>query len=78
MWKWHSFGLRLIPKIFKAVADTLRFIFQENGVYHNMHYLEHQTHNKALQLAMEWCNRLGMPIAESNIEGPVECIVRLR
>ena len=51
------------------------------GVYHNMHYLdylEHQIHNKALQLAMEWCNRLGMPIAESNIEGPVECIVGLR
>ena len=75
------FGFRSIPKIFEVVADTLLFIFQENEAHQNMHYLdylEHQTHNKAFQLAMEWCNRLGMPIAECTTEGPAECIVGLR
>ena len=71
------------PKFLKyIVADTLQFIFQENGVHQNMHYLdylEHQTHNKALQLAMDWCNRLlGVLIAESTTEDPAECIVGLR
>ena len=62
------FGLRSAPIIFTAVADALQFILQEKGVQHIMHYLDDflvfgepsTLHcSKALQLAMEWCTRLG-------------------
>ena len=33
--------------------------------------------SQALQLAMDWCNRLGVPIAESKTEGPAETITFL-
>ena len=33
--------------------------------------------SQALQLAMDWCNRLGVLIAESKIEGPAEAIIFL-
>ena len=74
------FGFRSTPKIFKVVADTAVYFPRKRGTskMHYLDYLEHQTHNKALQLAMDWCNRLGMPIAKSTTEGPAECIVGLR
>ena len=80
------FGLRSAPKIFTAVADALQFILQEKGVQRIMHYLDDflvfgepstLQCSKALQLAMEWCTRLGVPIAESKTEGPAEYITFL-
>ena len=32
---------------------------------------------EALQLALEWCTRLGVPIAEGKTEGPAERIIFL-
>ena len=75
------FGLRSAPKIFTAVADALQFVLQENGVHRIMHYLDDFMQfgapgtpqcSQVLQVAMDWCNRLGMPIAESKTEGPTE------
>ena len=77
------FNLRSAPKIFTAVADALQFIMQKNGVHRIMHYLllfglpGSVQCCQALQLAMDCCTRLGVPVAESKIEGPTECITIL-
>ena len=80
------FGLRSAPKIFTAVADALQFIMQKHGVHRIMHYLDDfllfgapgtEQCCQALQLAMDCCTRLGVPIAESKIEGPTERITFL-
>lgn len=76
------FGLRSAPKIFMMVADALQFILEEKRVSQTMCYLDFILFgapstpqcSKALQLAMEWCTRLGVPIAEGKKEAPAECI----
>ena len=87
MWiRRFPFGLRSAPKIFTAMADALQFILQENGVHEIIHYLDDfmlfgvpgtPQCSQALRLAMDWCNRLGVPIAESKTEGPAETITFL-
>ena len=80
------FGLRSAPKIFTAVADALQFILQKKGAHRVLHYLDDfllfgapgtSQCDEALQLALEWCTRLGVPIAEGKTEGPAERITFL-
>ena len=79
------FGLRSAPKIFAAVADVLQFILQK-GAHRILHYLDDfllfgapgtSQCDEALQLALDWCTRLGVPIAEGKTEGPAERITFL-
>ena len=83
MWTQHS---PLAPKVFTAVADALQFILEKHGVHRIMQYLDDfllfgapgsSQCCEALQLAMDCCNRLGVPIAERKTEGPKECITFL-
>ena len=80
------FGLRSAPKIFTVVADALQFILQKKGAHRVLHYLDDfllfrapgtSQCDEALQLALEWCSRLGVPIAEGKTEGPAERITFL-
>ena len=80
------FGLRSAPKFFTTVPDVLRFILQGQGVHRIMHYLDDfllfgapgtSQCCEALRQAMDWCTRLGVPIAEGKTEGPTECITFL-
>ena len=81
------FGLRSAPKSFTAVADALRFI-----LLRKRHIKSYTTYvddfllfgapstsqcGKALQLVLEWCTRLDVPIAEGKTEDLVEHITFL-
>ena len=77
------FRLRSAPKGFTAVADALLFILQKKGAHQILHYLDDfllfgapgtSQCGKALKLVLEWCTRLGVPIAKGKTEGPAECI----
>ena len=73
------FGLRLAPKIFTALADALGWIFTQHGVRDVIHYLDDflivgdpgsSECSVALNVALELCGRLGVPIAEQKLQGP--------
>ena len=73
------------PK-FSVTEDALQFVLHENRVYRIIHYLDNfvlfgapgtPQCGQALQLVMDWYNRLGVPIAESKTEGPAETIIFL-
>ena len=80
------FGLRSAPKIFNALADGLEWIAKQHGVEYVWHYLddfitcdaagskECQLH---LQLLLDICKHLGVPIADKKVEGPSTCLVFL-
>ena len=80
------FGLRSAPKIFNALADGLEWIAKQHGVKYLWHYLddfitcgaadseECQLH---LQILLDICKHLGIPIAEEKVEGPAACLVFL-
>ncbi|KAL5477312.1 hypothetical protein EMCRGX_G024096 [Ephydatia muelleri] len=80
------FGLRSAPKIFTAVADMLEWVFQNRGVKHVRHYLDDfillgPTHNdtcqKGLDVVLETCECLGVPLALEKLEGPTTCLTFL-
>ena len=80
------FGLRSAPKIFTAVADMLEWVFQKRGVKHVRHYLDDfillgPTHNdtcqKGLDVVLETCECLGVPLALEKLEGPTTCLTFL-
>ena len=73
------FGLRSAPKIFSAVADTLEWIALRAGVTELLHYLDDfLTMGRAgstecarnLQLLVELCRELGVPLKWQKVEGP--------
>ena len=72
------FGLRSAPKIFTALADALGWIFTQHGVRDVIHYLDFlivgdpgsSECSVALNVALELCGRLGVPIAEQKLQGP--------
>ena len=73
------FGLRSAPKIFNAVADTLQWIFEQNGIRAILHYLDDflivgapdsSECRRALATAISLCKVLGVPIAAHKTEGP--------
>ena len=72
------FGLRSAPKTFTAVADALQFMLQKKGVAHVLHYLDDFCCSVGhIQIALEWCSKLGVPIAEQKTEGPAKVITFL-
>ena len=73
------FGLRSTPKIFSAVADTLKWILTQQGVSHSIHHLDdlfivgsptYNECNKNLHQITETCKLLGVPLPPEKIVGP--------
>lgn len=80
------FGLRSAPKIFNAVADALEWIVRRCGVSDVWHYLDDfflcgpatsEVCGTNLQLLVEICNLLGIPLAMEKLEGPTTLITLL-
>ena len=73
------FGLRLAPKIFNAVADTVQWQLEQRGVEHIDHYLDDfivwgppgaTTCQDALNTMVQCCAQLGIPLATHKTVGP--------
>ena len=58
------------PKIFSAFADALVWVFQYKGVVWQLHNFQDSSCATALELAMDTCRHLGVPIAPHNREAP--------
>ena len=80
------FGLRSTPKIFSAISDTLEWILKRAGITHCIHYLDDfltirkplsDECKRFLNILIQVCQLLGLPLAVEKIEGPVTCIVFL-
>ena len=80
------FGLRSAPKIFNAVADALEWIVKDLGVQQLWHYLddyitcgapESDECQSNLQMLVDVCRHLGVPLANEKLEGPTTCLVFL-
>ena len=78
------FGLRSAPKIFTALADGLEWMAKEHGVEYLWHYLDDfitcgaagsEECRLHLQILLDICKRLGVPIAEEKVDGPTACLV---
>ena len=80
------FGLRSAPKIFTALADLLEWIIRKRGVDHVDHYLDDfiilgptcdSRCKRGLDVVLELCERLGVPLAMEKLEGPTTCLTFL-
>ena len=80
------FGLRSAPKIFTAVADALEWIAKYSGIKDLWHYLDdYITCGEAgsdecrlnMELLVDLCHHLGVPLAEEKVEGPSTSLVFL-
>ena len=78
------FGLRSAPKIFNALADGFEWIAKNHGAEWLWHYLDNFITCGAadsdecklnLQMLLDICNHLGVPIAQEKVEGPSTCTV---
>ncbi len=77
------FGLRSAPKVFNALADALQWVVQDRGVFPLFHYLDDYITlgppgtgkcGANLQLLLDTCGELGVPIAQEKCEGPTPCL----
>ncbi len=75
----YHFGLCSAPKIFSTIADIIAWVFHQQGIAHQLYYLDDflilgspQTDKatRALELAMRALRMLGIPIAVHKKEGP--------
>ena len=73
------FGLRSAPKIFSAFSDALAWVLYARGVAWQLHYLDDflfmglpgsTSCARALQVTMDTCRQLGVPVATHKTEGP--------
>ena len=80
------FGLRSAPKIFNAVADALQWMAEQHGIHDIWHYQDDYITCGArdsgecgfnLQMLLDICRHLGIPLAEEKIEGPTTCLTFL-
>ena len=80
------FRLRSAPKIFNARADALQWIAERCGTSYLGHYLDDfitagRPHSAECQdnlnLLMELCTLLGLPMAADKREGPTTCLTFL-
>ena len=80
------FGLRSVPKIFTALADLLEWKIRKRGVDHVDHYLDDfiilgpandSSCRRGLDVVLELCERLGVPLAMEKLEGPTTCLTFL-
>ncbi len=79
-------GLRSAPKIFTALADAIQWVASKKGVQYIQHYLDDfitagapqsDECGRNLQMVLETCGELGVPIADDKTEGPATCITFL-
>ena len=75
----RPFGLRSAPAIFNAVADDLAFIVRDREVRDLNHYLDDfivlgspgsDDGQEGLQVVLEVCGMLGIPVAVEKTVGP--------
>ena len=79
------FGLRSAPKIFTAIADAAEWILKQQGVQFCLHYLDdyliigpnHEQCARDLHIVLSTFAELGLPVAESKLEGPSTCLTFL-
>ena len=80
------FGLCSAPKIFTAVADALEWVARQRGVPEIDHYLDdfitlglHATADcqKNLDIIIQTCTDLGIPLALEKLEGPTTSLAFL-
>ena len=79
------FGLRSAPKLFNILADLLSWILEQKGVSPLLHYLDDFLISPPkspacfnnLQVILEVCSHLGIPLAMEKIEGPAETLTFL-
>ena len=73
------FGLRSARKIFSAVADALEWAMRCSGIQLVIHYLDDYFFccaagstdcDRALNIAIPLCTRLGLPVAPDKVCGP--------
>ena len=73
------FGIRSAPKLFNILADLLKWISQKNGVTNLIHYLDDfltmgppdsSTCQRNLDIFIQLCRDLSVPLAAEKIEGP--------
>ena len=92
-WNGHTyldralpFGLRSAPKIFSAVADFIAWVLHQNGIAHQLHYLDDflllgaphsEEAHRALETVLNVLRTLGIPIAVHKTEGPDTVLVFL-
>ena len=78
------FGLRSAPKVFNAVADALEWILYKQGITHVLHYLDDflfldpsitgGEESNVLSLALQTCEKLGVPIVPGKVKGPASVL----
>ena len=76
------FGLRSAPKIFSAVADLVAWVLHQQGIKHQLHYLDDFLFLDAATPqgstgTLEQVQGLGIPIATQKTEGPNTALVFL-
>ena len=80
------FGLRSAPKIFCAISDTLEWILHSRGVSACLLYIDDfltfgtpdsEQCARNLEILLQSCSELGIPLAIENIEGPSYIIIFL-
>ena len=80
------FGLRSAPKLFNILADLLSWITMTKAVTFSIHYLNDfltmgpagsNVCQHTLDILMQTCNELGIPLAEDKLEGPSTSITFL-
>ena len=73
------FGLQSAPKLFNILADLLSWISMTKGVSFSIHYLDDfltmgpagsSVCQQNLDIFIQTCNELGIPLAEEKLEGP--------
>ena len=77
------FGLRSAPKIFTAVGDALAWVLKAQGVTWLLKYIDDiltivppgsSTCAHNLDIIIQVCDMLGVPLAREKVEGPSTCL----
>ena len=80
------FGLRSAPKIFSALADLVAWVLDQQGIRHQLHYLDDFLFlgapdslqgAESLAIALRVFEMLGIPVAAHKTEGPSTVLVFL-
>ena len=80
------FGLRSAPKVFSTVADMIAWALHRAGIEHQIHYLDDfllmtapntADGEKALAIALQVFQDLGVPVAAHKTEGPATVVIFL-
>ncbi len=77
------FGLRSAPKLFNIMADLLAWVLKDQGISYVIHYLDdyltigaprsRECHHN-LEIVIQTCRTLGVPLALEKVAGPTPVI----